>query len=291
MHLKIKSQQSSEFELNLIALVIKNITGIPPSSRCHPENWPHISHLQLADSTYHLPGKIDLLLGSDAFTYIIMPGLVKGPQGTPIAQATVFGLVISGPVQSDSHYNAFESHIQTFHTCIDIDRRLQQFWELEEESAKKQHLTKEETQCEDHYLTKHQRNSEGRYVVRLPLKSHELGKSRTIAERRFMQVKRRFLNNTNLKKAYIEFMEDYIRLNHMKLARDIPNMTKNRNFIPHNAVFKEESSTSKIRVVFDALAKTGNGLSLNDILSVGPTIQNELSSIIHHFHSRRRENV
>ncbi|XP_076765058.1 uncharacterized protein LOC143432170 [Xylocopa sonorina] len=49
---------------------------------------------------------------------------------------------------------------------------------------------------------------------------------------------------------------------------------------------REESSvTSKISVVFDGSAKTSTGISLNDTLIVGPTLQDDLFSIITHFRS------
>lgn len=51
-------------------------------------------------------------------------------------------------------------------------------------------------------------------------------------------------------------------------------------YIPHHAVVKEESTTTKVRVVFDASCKTSSGKSLNDILMLGPTIQENLMDII-----------
>lgn len=51
-------------------------------------------------------------------------------------------------------------------------------------------------------------------------------------------------------------------------------------YMPHHAVFKNASSTTKIRVVFDASSKTDTGVSLNDILMVGPTLQQDLISIL-----------
>jgi len=43
----------------------------------------------------------------------------------------------------------------------------------------------------------------------------------------------------------------------------------------HHTVIKSSSNTTKERVVFDAL-KTSNGLSLNDVLLVEPTVQDPL---------------
>lgn len=46
--------------------------------------------------------------------------------------------------------------------------------------------------------------------------------------------------------------------------------------IPHHSVLRLQSSTTKLRVVFDASARTSTNISLNEILMVGPTIQQEL---------------
>lgn len=56
-----------------------------------------------------------------------------------------------------------------------------------------------------------------------------------------------------------------------------------RYFIPHHCVIKPDSSTTRLRVVFDASCKTTSGYSLNDILCVGPTIQNDIFNILSRF--------
>ena len=45
-------------------------------------------------------------------------------------------------------------------------------------------------------------------------------------------------------------------------------------YLPHHAAIKEDSITTKTRVVFDGSAKNSSGMSLNDALMVGPTILN-----------------
>lgn len=47
-------------------------------------------------------------------------------------------------------------------------------------------------------------------------------------------------------------------------------------YLPHHAVVRKESVTTKQRTVFDGSAKTSNGLSLNDRCLNGPTIQPDL---------------
>lgn len=51
-------------------------------------------------------------------------------------------------------------------------------------------------------------------------------------------------------------------------------------YLPHHAVIKADSLTTKTRVVFDASAVTTSELSLNDIMCRGPTVQHALVNII-----------
>ena len=50
-----------------------------------------------------------------------------------------------------------------------------------------------------------------------------------------------------------------------------------------HVVHKESSSTMKLRVVFDALAKYLSGVSLNDLLLVGLTVHPPLIDILLQF--------
>lgn len=66
-------------------------------------------------------------------------------------------------------------------------------------------------------------------------------------------------------------MREYKKLRHMKEISEEANSSK-ANYIPYHLVVKEDSTTTKVQVVFDAFCKTSSGVSLNDISVVGPTV-------------------
>jgi len=59
--------------------------------------------------------------------------------------------------------------------------------------------------------------------------------------------------------------------------------TEERYYLPHHAVFNSSSSTTRTGVVFDGSCRSNNGLSLNDTLHVGPTVQQDRYSIVLRF--------
>ncbi|XP_022173340.1 uncharacterized protein LOC111035855, partial [Myzus persicae] len=89
-----------------------------------------------------------------------------------------------------------------------------------------------------------------------------------MARRRFLNLEKKLIKNATLARSYKAFMDEYRDLGHMELAdHDYRGPTY---YLPHHAVFKMDSSTTKILVVFDGSAAASSGLSLNDILLRGP---------------------
>ncbi|XP_067216933.1 uncharacterized protein [Linepithema humile] len=64
-----------------------------------------------------------------------------------------------------------------------------------------------------------------------------------------------------------------LELGHMSLVAETECEPSQIHYIPHHVVITQFNDRSKLRVVFDASAKTSSGVALNDILRVGPTIQ------------------
>lgn len=73
-------------------------------------------------------------------------------------------------------------------------------------------------------------------------------------------------------------MREYEELGHMvpRKAGEAPA----KYYISHHAVLKEESSTIKLRVVFDASATSSSGKSPNEMMLTGPKLQEDLSQLL-----------
>jgi hypothetical protein len=187
--------------------------------------------------------------------------------------------LVGGEISKNSLTNVSKITLITNNT---VESQLQKFWEIEEYKSKS-NWSPQEDLCETHFLSNHKRDYQGRFIVKLPFvkENCELGSSKELAIKRLHSLEHKFKNQPLLKLEYSKFMNEYLWLNHMEL---VPNDYANNNFgcyLPHHEVFKQ--SSGKLRVVFDASAKTSNGKSLNNILCRGPTIQQDLFSILTRF--------
>ncbi|XP_058817715.1 uncharacterized protein LOC131681027 [Topomyia yanbarensis] len=246
-------------------------------------NWP--LNIVLADPTFHQPGPIDLIFGVENFYDLLREGQIKNSHEEPLLQSTALGWVVSGRV----NVVALPSFTSFAHMCStpSLEEQLTRFWEIEACHSKST-LSLEESACEEHFATNTIRNSSGRFVVALPKRSSviaELGNSKAIATRRFHSLERRLTANPVLKEAYSEFIHEYAQLGHMKLINDIADSDRSSPsyYLPHHCVVRPDSITTKLRVVFDASCSTDTGVSLNDLLMVGPLVQDDLLTIILRF--------
>ena len=84
-------------------------------------------------------------------------------------------------------------------------------------------------------------------------------------------------------------MEEYVEMEHAELVpvADLQKPPKEIFYLPMHAVRKEHSTTTKVRAVFDASAKTATGVSLNDILLVGPTVHPSIVDVLLRFRFHR----
>lgn len=91
-----------------------------------------------------------------------------------------------------------------------------------------------------------------------------------------MLLEKRFRSNEIFKMRYKEVIDDYLSLGHMIPIALGDYDKQDAVYLPHHAVIREDKTTTKVRVVYDASCKGFNGVSLNDTLLIGPKLKPEL---------------
>ncbi|XP_011858273.1 PREDICTED: uncharacterized protein LOC105555842, partial [Vollenhovia emeryi] len=84
------------------AHVLRTVISILPSFEAEPEEWPHLKNLALADSDFLIPRPVDILIGADAYGQIIKPNIIRHSPLMPIAQLSIFGWLVLGPVNREA---------------------------------------------------------------------------------------------------------------------------------------------------------------------------------------------
>ncbi|XP_030761095.1 uncharacterized protein LOC115886162 [Sitophilus oryzae] len=277
--LKINSQHSP-FNAIITCFVIKHISGLMPSTPVDIKSLKLPDNILLADASFDKPGPVDILIGASLFWELLQIGPFKLGSNLPVLQKTVFGWIVSGTIGLQNQNNKIYCNLAK---NIDVQTQLTKFWELEEFGVQK-HWSREEELCEQHFKATTTRDPTGRFIVSIPLKDslEKLGESKTQAEKRFLALERKMARNPDFKNEYVKFMREYEALGHMRKISGV-NEPLISYFMPHHGVFKQDSLTTRLRVVFDCSAPTTTGVSMNNLQMVGPTIQSDLLSILLRF--------
>ncbi|XP_017470944.1 PREDICTED: uncharacterized protein LOC108362477 [Rhagoletis zephyria] len=168
-----------------------------------------------------------------------------------------------------------------------IIQNVEKLWQLEDVNVKREHVTTEEHRCETHFIDS-VTNCNRRIQEKLPFKGDvcSLGNSRHIALTRFIALENKLQKNPSLKTDYSQFLKEYEELGHMSVVQNV-NLDSPYYFIPHHRVIKPGSTTTKLRVVFDASCRTSSQVSLNDLLMVGRQIKTEFIKTLLRFQGNR----
>lgn len=259
----------SDYTFATEALVMSKLINNLPNSTINTENWTHLHNLKLADPDYNISGPIDLLLGADVYSDVILGGIIKHDNGSPVAQHTKLGWILCGATKQ---FNCLV-------TLTELDS-LTKFWEIEEVPSESENTTEDEM-CESFYTKTTTRLSNGRYVVKMPMNANyeqSLGNSKQQATAQFLHLEKKMARQEHFAKLYREFIREYIDLGHMKPVTESENRVQ--AYLPHHGVVRECSETTKLRAVFNASMKTDSGYSLNDLMKKGPNLQKDILSLI-----------
>ncbi|XP_033225071.1 uncharacterized protein LOC117178004 [Belonocnema kinseyi] len=237
----------SKCQKNIDLFVLPRITAKIPSIPINRSEFELPKNITLADPEFHKPSDIDILIGIKLFYKLLCVGQIEFKNHPNVVlQKTQLGWLVAGEINSPSPTTKVQCHLAINSTPLDSS--LTKFWEVEE-IPKSKLLSAAERACEVHLANDTQGGATGCYIVKLPFNENK---------------------------------EEYETLNHMSFIKN-SNSAELGFYLPHHAVVKSNSLTTKIRVVFDGSAKTSSGISLNNSLMVGPTIQDDLFSLLTRF--------
>lgn len=253
-------------------LVTDNITGPLPPCDVDVEGWD-LFDVNLADPEFQLSKPVDMLLGASVVFDILRSGNEQIGEELPFLQNTELGWVVGGAVK-----RLKQNHSVTRFISENTSNLLCREW------------SEEETLCEQLFMETTTRTPEGRFVVKLPLKPtfSQLGDSKSMALDKLLRMEKRFEKDPQLHKEYVAFMTDYLKLGHMEKLDNRHSLGNTTAFyFPHHAVLRPGNNTTKLRTVFNGSASTSSGVSLNDVLMTGPSLQQDIFNILLRFRFHR----
>ncbi|XP_051172241.1 uncharacterized protein LOC127288678 [Leptopilina boulardi] len=276
VYAKFQSKHNN-YSANLSFLVLPRITSDHPNCPVNKEILNIPKNIPLADSRFDRPSEIDALISAKIFYDLLCSERIPLAFPRTHLQNTRIGWIVTGKINCIPRRNQVSCNL----IRDQLHKQMERFWEIEELSDQRI-LSREEEACEQHFRDNYQRIPSGQFMVRLPAKEgiNQLGSSHETARRQFFALERRLEKNATLRDKYNQFMREYLDLNHME---EVSSNEKDGYFIPHHAILKENSLTTKLRAVFNASAKSSSGVSLNEMLMVGPTIQDGVLELILRF--------
>ena len=228
----------------------------------------YLKQLQLADDyTKKNDCNINVLLGLNTY-YSVVSGKVRRAPEKPIAIETIFGWVL---VSDSSNSCSASSNIMCMLISTkeenQISKQLKKFWEIEEicpENVSKWSVR--DTKVFNEFKNSLEYNNK-KYTVKLPMieeQQEEIHTNMNLASNRFTKRLRKFSKDPTFEARYAAAVTEYIDAGYAEKVQ-----TKvepiDCNYIPHQVVIKEESTSTKIRLVFDgSAAEKGKKASMID---------------------------
>ena len=125
---------------------------------------------------------------------------------------------------------------------------------------------------------------DNRYSVILPIKDYHplLPDNYELSLKRLYQLRERLAKGEMILKQYDEIIQDQLEhgiIEEVKSDGVVGNVT----YLPYKEVIKNQSPTTKVRIVYNASARYRNQVSLNDILYTDPCLNPKLYRLLLQF--------
>ena len=221
--------------------------------------------------------KIDILIGMDCYWRFVKHKIIPGPYEELVAQDTVFGFMLSGNTDPESRAGP---SVNSQLLCISKEE-VESFWSLETVGISTE---EDEVHPQVASLQASLVKSDGRYELPLPWKPgkrEQLRNNENMVKKRQLSMSKRV--SPDVKRQVDDIFRGYEETGVIEEVIDVETPRNPVYYMPHRAVLKPEAVSTKVRPVFNASAKSYNGLSLNDCMETGPNLLANLTEVLIRF--------
>ncbi|GFW36016.1 integrase catalytic domain-containing protein [Trichonephila clavipes] len=250
----VVSSKNRQFQKLMEFLVVPKITGLTPTNKLDISGIKIPEYIKLSDENFYSPRRIDLLLSNQIFFEILNSGKLKLADGKLILQDTVFGYVASGVM---SHNYTKKSYCGLVTNPNELNNSIKRFWEIENCPDFEIPTMSREKNYVRNTLRVLIIDETGRFIVKMPLSRDPscLGDSKQMALRRLNSLWRRLVQDPKKLELYRNFIREYLEMGHMEeVVEDEDSAIV--YYLPHHGVYRQESKTTPLRVVFNASSIT-----------------------------------
>ena len=126
---------------------------------------------------------------------------------------------------------------------------------------------------------------DGRYQVSMPFKADHptIPDNFQVSKRRLNSLVNRLNKSPETLHQYDKVIKEQIDSGIVEVANEEPKPLGTVHYIPHREVIRQESETTKLRVVYDASSKAMGEVSINECLESGPNLAPLLFDILLRF--------
>ncbi|XP_060551271.1 uncharacterized protein LOC132712851 [Ruditapes philippinarum] len=298
--LMLKSDKQLDMSVNIVPVISGTIQRKPIGQLS--ENAHHIlKTVDLADTiaSENESCEIEMLIGNDYYLDIVLCQKLEIQPGLYLLSSKC-GWILSGRTKNDHDEESKEINMLIFtqgnisantntftsvDSSIPIKPNLEDFWNIESIGILDNPDISNDENAMRHFKDTLSFN-DGRYQVAWPWKDEEpiLPVNRELAYGRLKSVLSKLQRKPEMMKLYDNVIEDQKQKG---IIEKVDNKTRENglvHYIPHHAVVTPSKSTTKLRIVYDASAKTKQSdKSLNENLYRGPVMLHNLCGMLMRF--------
>ena len=244
-----------------------------------------------------------LLIGNDYYNDIMSSEKVKIEEGLYVIKSK-FGWVISGRTtnqRNEKHQenimfimtHSSSNILPTMHSLTSVEPTLHatpdidEFWKLETIGIMPPGKIREDEAVMEHFKNTAVK-VDGGYQVTWPWINEDVKtpENYELSLGRLKSLYRHLAEDPELLKKYDN--KDQLSKSIIEEINENEEEGENKHYIPHHAVITPDRDTTKVRIVFDASAKTKkSNLSLNECLHRGPVILEDLCGLLIRFRTKK----